>query len=124
MSSEHTWVIPSDLAAAGDVRRHVTGACTGMSPDTVDAARLLATELFSNAVRHGSGEVHLVVAREVGALRVEVHDEGLGQPELADPSSAAEGGMGLRLVDALANDWGVGTRGDGQPGKRVWFSIL
>ncbi len=124
MGSEHTWVIPPDLAATSDVRRHVASACTGLSPDTVEAARLMATELFSNAVRHGSGAVVLVVGREVGALHVEILDEGLDLPVLAEPSPAAEGGMGLRLVSELASDWGVGTRSDGQPGKRVWFSIL
>jgi two-component sensor histidine kinase len=124
LGSEQTWVIAPDMAATSDVRRHVTDACAGLSPDTVDAARLLATELFSNAVRHGAGDIVLVVGREVDALRVEIQDESLDLPVPAAPSPAAEGGMGLRLVSALASDWGVDTRSDGQPGKRVWFSIL
>jgi hypothetical protein len=30
----------------------------------------------------------------------------------------------MRLVAVLSDDWGVTPRGDGQPGKRVWFSLF
>jgi anti-sigma regulatory factor (Ser/Thr protein kinase) len=118
------WVLPSDVTAVVHARRYVVGVCEDMSTEKVDMARLLVTELVSNAVRHGSGTVVLAVAREGGGVRVEVYDESPDMPVLLEPqSSLMEHGAGLRLVAALASSWGVASR-DGHPGKRVWFALL
>lgn len=94
-----------------------------MSPIKVDVARLLVTELVSNAVRHGSGSVELVVARNGGGVRIEVHDESPDLPVIVELQPLMEGGAGMRLVATLSDSWGVSPRSDGQPGKRVWFSL-
>lgn len=117
------WVLPSDVTAAFHARLHVMNACGDLPTQTVDIARLLVTELVSNAVLHGSGTVLLAVAREAGGMRVDVYDENPDPPVVVNAESLMEHGAGLRLVAALASSWGVDSRGDARPGKRVWFSL-
>jgi anti-sigma regulatory factor (Ser/Thr protein kinase) len=117
------WVLPSDVTAAFHARLHLAGACADLPTETVDIARLLVTELVSNAVLHGSGTVLLAVARDGGGLRVDVYDESPDAPVVVDAESLMEHGAGLRLVVALASSWGVDTRSDARPGKRVWFTL-
>jgi anti-sigma regulatory factor (Ser/Thr protein kinase) len=86
--------------------------------DRADDVSLCVSELATNALVHGvpPGRGFLLRVRYDGAvLRVEVHDSGSGWPCLAE--GAGEGGRGLRIVDALADKWGVGHR---DPGKVVW----
>lgn len=123
-SSANLWVLPSDLTAARLAREHVVDSCRGMSTEKVDVARLLVSELVANAVLHGSGIVLLVVARDgEGGVRVYVDDENPDPPVVVEPRSLMEHGAGMRLVATLADNWGVVPRGDGQPGKRVWFAL-
>lgn len=118
------WVLPSDLTAARLARGHVVDACRGVPMAKVNVARLLVTELVANAVLHGSGTVHLVVARDGEGMRVDVYDESPDPPVVVEPRFLREHGAGMRLVVALADSWGVALRGDGQPGKRVWFALV
>jgi anti-sigma regulatory factor (Ser/Thr protein kinase) len=94
-----------------------------MATQKVEVARLLVSELVSNAVRHGSGSVVLVVTCDSGGVRVEVHDESPDLPFVVESGPLMEGGAGLRIVATLASSWGVDPRRDGQPGKRVWFAL-
>ncbi len=94
-----------------------------MHEETVYTARLLVTELVSNAVLHGRGTVVLTVAREPAGVRVEVHDESPRPPVVLHRSPMAEHGAGLRLVSAMAGSWGTEPLADGHPGKRVWFTL-
>lgn len=88
-----------------------------------DEARLVMSELVTNAVKHGTqqGEDVVRVTIEVaeGALRVEV-EQPTPTPPL-HPSREVEDalGFGLHIVDALADDWGTEA---GPPG-RVWFEF-
>jgi anti-sigma regulatory factor (Ser/Thr protein kinase) len=116
-------LLAPELAAARQVRRYVVSACEGLAEETTEVAQLLATELFSNAVRHGEGIVMLVVRRDDGVLRVEVADEGADEPVVVQSATLKEGGLGLRLVAAMAREWGVVRHADGKSGKRVWFTI-
>jgi len=54
-----------------------------------------------------------------GAVLVEVHDDG---PATDLVYRAVENGFGVRLVDELADSWGVrSSRGEG---KTMWFELL
>src|SRR5262245_9990053 len=87
----------------------------------LDIRRLLAgSERASNAVRHGSGPIEVVMCATTDRLRVTVTNRGGGNPSVhrPDPRDGAVGGWGLQLVDTLADDWGT----DHQHGRTsVWF---
>lgn len=114
----------------------------------LDDAVLLASELVTNAVVHAGTEIEVVCALEYGGAAVlpaqgaglRARQAGYHAPppdepptgvlvEVADrhPSRVARGvreqgreGRGLRLVQALAESWGVTFRRDG---KSVWFRL-
>lgn len=82
---------------------------------------LLASELVSNAVRHGAGDA-IALRFDVRAdhVRVEVGDEGGGFTANAEPPEPGRtGGWGLFIIEELASRWGVV---EGR-GSRVWFEI-
>ena len=91
----------------------------GWSPGSIDAARVCVSELVSNALLHGEGQPLVSVDARDGAVLVEVHDDG---PATDLVYSTVQQGFGVRLVDELADAWGVrSTRGEG---KTVWFELL
>ena len=92
-----------------------------MAPDRAEDATLLVSELVTNAVKYGPEEetISLIIGHGEGRTRFTVHDLGLGPlPEMRAENDPAPGGHGLRLVDALADRWGV-ERGS----TRVWFEL-
>ena len=92
-----------------------------LAPDRAEDATLLVSELVTNAVKYGPEEkpISLIVGHGEGRTRFTVHDLGLGPlPEMRAENDPAPGGHGLRLVDALADRWGV-ERGS----TRVWFEL-
>lgn len=109
--------------AAGHARRALEPLGSYVDPDTLDDARLLTSELVTNAVRHGppaaGAAVGLRVFVRTDAVRIEVVDVGGGfVPPM--PSGPEEvGGWGLVLVDRVAARWGVS---DGGP-TTVWFEL-
>lgn len=91
---------------------------------TMQALRLLVTELVSNSVRHaglrGDASIHVVVTPSPDRVRVEVTDPGPGfgrRPPAQHPPE--EAGWGLFLVDRVADRWGVSEDG----GTLVWFEL-
>ena len=96
----------------------------GCTIETIEAARLVTSELATNAIRHADGERYTVdVDIDHGVLRVEIVDDDPTLPVESEPEAApdAEGGRGLWLVAALAQRWGVRPTGAG--GKAVWFQM-
>lgn len=82
-------------------------------------------ELAGNAVRHGrvpDRRFLVRVTRGGGRLQVEVDDAAPTSPILTRAPDDAEDGRGLRIVDALADAWGVTPRACGI-GKTVWAVI-
>ncbi|WP_307130291.1 ATP-binding protein [Streptomyces aurantiacus] len=87
-------------------------------PDVTEAAELLVTELVTNALRHGRGDVRVRVYIATGRVRIEVRD---GSHEIPVPRNATpvdEDGRGLLLVTAIADDWGVSP-----DGTTTWCSL-
>jgi serine/threonine-protein kinase RsbW len=115
--------LPASRQAPSEARRHVSEVCAGWPASQLRVAQLLTTEIVTNAVVHGSGEVVLRVAGGDHVLRVEVSDDGPGLPGPVSPTSPRQrGGRGLRILAAMATVWGVEPRDDGA-GKTVWFEL-
>lgn len=79
-----------------------------------DVARLVTTELVTNALLHGGGgpgeEIEMVAERVPAGFRIAVTNHGGSgaEPQLSDKDPRkGEGGIGLRLVDTLSERWGV-----------------
>lgn len=78
---------------------------------------LIVSELVTNAVRHaGSTEkVRVRVKANDEKIRLEVVDDGPGFP----PATARGDGMGLTIIERLADDWGVEVDGN----CTVWVEL-
>lgn len=110
---------PSRLAPA-QARRAVHDFACAVSPACADTAELLASELVTNAVTHGRGQVRVLMEYDAAGLAITVCDDEPSLPVISDAPVAATGGRGMRLVDVLSTSWGV-TRE--RPGKAVWFRL-
>ncbi|HEX6711724.1 MAG TPA: ATP-binding protein [Thermoleophilaceae bacterium] len=108
-------------ASVADARSHVRYALESrLDPGTLSDIELVVSELVTNAVRHGPGAVITLrlVTDADGGISGEVVDQGDGVVAIRqhEIGTAAEGGMGLPIVDTLTDAWGV------YPGStHVWF---
>jgi anti-sigma regulatory factor (Ser/Thr protein kinase) len=88
-------------------------------PDLIETAQLLLTELATNALRHGQvRDIGVRVFFRNDLLVIEVDDGSPTRPELRHAALDDEGGRGLFLIEALAEDWGVS-----QDGTTTWCSL-
>jgi anti-sigma regulatory factor (Ser/Thr protein kinase) len=91
----------------------------------IDAAELIASELATNVVNHHVQDVEpamlVGMCRDGASLRIEVHDTDPAVPKQRFPDSGEESGRGLIVVEALADQWGVGRTADG---KFVWVELV
>jgi anti-sigma regulatory factor (Ser/Thr protein kinase) len=113
--------IPRDPRAPAVARRMVDELDGVIAPTAAEQARLLLSEVVTNAVRHGEGEQIRVMldAADDGELRCEVTDEGHGfVPKARDKPATDVGGWGLHLVETLAERWGVR-----EGSTHVWFEL-
>ena len=114
--------LSADPASARAARRFVRDAlASAESEDLEDTVTLLVSELVTNAVVHGGGEVEVLVRLLPGSVRVEVRDASAVAPipRVADDEDTS--GRGLALVETLARRWGVDPVAGG--GKAVWFEV-
>lgn len=111
--------------APAQARAWVAARAPHLPTDAADDALLIASELVTNAVRHGEPEIVLAVDVSGDSLRIEVSDGGDDLPAMPELQPAVERptGRGLLIVAATASDWGV-VRVDGRPGKTVWAQLL
>lgn len=71
-----------------------------LAADDIAPLGLITSELVTNALKYGAGNVTVVVRREAEIVVVAVSDEGAGFPSGFDPMAGR--GLGMRLVAALA----------------------
>jgi anti-sigma regulatory factor (Ser/Thr protein kinase) len=84
-----------------------------------DAAKLLTTEVATNAARHGKEPIELSIELEEEDLRVSVFDHGPGFDPESLPGPSETGG-GIPLLQSLSSEWGVDRKDDS---TEVWFRI-
>jgi anti-sigma regulatory factor (Ser/Thr protein kinase) len=116
-------VLGRDASAAERGRRHVAAVCQGFSEDFVLTAELLTSELVTNALEHGSGDINVLVSPISAGIRVDVADTSSLEPVRRAPALDDEGGRGMLIVDTLATAWGIEPLPQGG-GKTVWFLLL
>ena len=108
-------------------RRILDGLSDRFAPSLLDDARLLLTELVTNAIQHGRldgrDRISVTVHLEADCVLVEVADPGEGFPATGGRQPGTGSGWGLALVDRLADEWGV------EPllpegGTLAWFRLI
>jgi serine/threonine-protein kinase RsbW len=115
------------------VRLALTGLA-GLRPlgdETLGDLKLAVTEAASNSVRHayanGDGEVDVVYELQDDRLVIEVADNGQGfdhsSSHTAGRGELDEGGLGIAIIQALADEFELGARADGV-GSRLRFVKL
>jgi anti-sigma regulatory factor (Ser/Thr protein kinase) len=93
----------------------------------VDVARLLLSELVTNAILHARTAFSVQVSDSGTTLRIEVADAAAA-PDVGSPLANAasddgdESGRGLQIVQMLATRWGTSAN-DGA-GATVWFELV
>ena len=117
------WIetVSSDVGELPSLRRRAIAHLQdlGASGD-LDLIAVLLSELTANAARHAPGPRSISVTVARGVARVEVRDCSSDLPRVLDVDPTRVGGNGMRLVDGLAERWGVDREGQG---KVVWFEV-
>lgn len=112
--------LPRDSTAAAAARRLVrTRLARHLPVETMDDVLLVVSELATNAVLYGIGDIELRIAFDGRCVSGNVADAGSGfERAPRDRPHRRIGGYGLRLVERVARRWGVheGT-------AHVWFEI-
>jgi anti-sigma regulatory factor (Ser/Thr protein kinase) len=117
--------VPATAEASAITRDMLDGWLpAAVGDDAGDSVRLGASELATNAVRHGvlpaDSSVRLLVDVEEGNVHVAVEQtSSTGGARLVAPEDRGDGGFGLAIVDSVADRWGIEA---GPPG-RVWFDV-
>jgi anti-sigma regulatory factor (Ser/Thr protein kinase) len=109
--------LPRSPEAVSAARQLVNGHTASLGFERREDAASMVSELVTNAVVHGVGAISLRIDVEADAVRVEVADEG-NIRVAPSPEPGAHGGWGLRIVEQLADDWGVL-----EGSTRVWFRL-
>lgn len=114
------WRLPREPRSVGRARELARGRLLAWDlDDLVDTTELLVSELVTNALRYGEGEIRLRLLRD-RTLVCEVWDAGLVQPRRRRARDTDEGGRGLQLVGLLSAAWGSRRT---PRGKTVWFEL-
>jgi anti-sigma regulatory factor (Ser/Thr protein kinase) len=119
MYQEMNFTLPPSSAAAAAARERLAPLADDVPPRTYADLRLIVTELVTNGVKFGGGDpidVRVELDPDRG-IAGEVADGGDGRIAIRE-TAGPDGGWGLRIVDALADEWGV------QEGPtHVWFRL-
>ncbi|MFV6027538.1 SpoIIE family protein phosphatase [Streptomyces sp. NPDC056264] len=114
------WRLPREPRSVGPARELARTQLKAWDLEPlVDTVELLVSELVTNALRYGEGEIRLRLLRD-RTLVCEVWDAGLVQPRRRRAKDTDEGGRGLQLVGLLSSSWGSRRT---PRGKTVWFEL-
>ncbi|MFD7480671.1 SpoIIE family protein phosphatase [Streptomyces sp. NPDC059837] len=112
-----SWTLPGDRSAVRSARTLATRQLTEWGLEGLqDATNLIVSELVTNAILHGTGQIELRLIRHQ-LLTCEVSDTSPCTPRPLRARTTDENGRGLYLVTNLSRRWGC------RPipgGKVVW----
>jgi anti-sigma regulatory factor (Ser/Thr protein kinase) len=114
--------LPPSAGAPAAARQAIEFIASGVPTETLDDAKLLATELVSNSVQHAAmgrtETIGLLIRVSRSALRVEVSDS--SPTPVVVRALTESGGYGLAVVAQIATRWGT----ERQAGRTVtWFEL-
>lgn len=115
--------LTASVTVPGEVRALLRRLRGDLSATVYDNARLLASELATNAVRYGAAgaPIHVRAGLDDDCLRIQIrNDNGVNRPVVAAGNREHGGGWGLRLVDAIAQRWGSS---ESEGHTFVWFEL-
>jgi anti-sigma regulatory factor (Ser/Thr protein kinase) len=114
--------IDAEADGPARARRIVARELAGLvSAPILENLKLLVSELVTNGIVHGAGTSKDTVMLDLRAndgVRCAVTDHGAGFVP-CDPATEHHG-MGLKIVDKLADRWGIVRS---QQSTRVWFEL-
>ncbi|MEU5902519.1 SpoIIE family protein phosphatase [Streptomyces venezuelae] len=114
------WTLPRDLKSVGRARELACDQLRDWDLERLcDTAELLVSELVTNALRYGDGDIRLRLLLD-RTLVCEVWDASFVQPRRRRARDTDEGGRGLQLVGLLSAAWGSRRT---PRGKTVWFEL-
>ncbi|WP_415951173.1 SpoIIE family protein phosphatase [Streptomyces sp. KLOTTS4A1] len=114
------WTLPREARSVGRARELARAQLAAWDLEAlIDTTELLVSELVTNALRYGEGEIRLRLLLD-RSLVCEVWDAGLVQPRRRRARDTDEGGRGLQLVGLLSASWGARRT---PRGKTVWFEL-
>lgn len=124
---QETFELPAQAVSVSDARNRAFERLLqwGFAPEVCRTARLVVSELFTNAVLHtDSDRIGCLLYVADGQIRIEVRDQGsyASTPVLRFPRADEERGRGLQLIETLTQAWGVESAGLGL-GHIVWAVI-
>ncbi|USQ84298.1 SpoIIE family protein phosphatase [Streptomyces phaeoluteigriseus] len=115
------WTFPLAPAQVGRARAVVREQLHGWGlAKLAGPAELMVSEVVTNAVRHSHGRPVTLRLVRGDALLCEVDDDDHEMPTLLSAGPDDEVGRGLRVVSALAREWGTSRTA---AGKSVWFEL-
>lgn len=113
--------LPAAARSPSRARTFVAGLLADWGMDDDGDVLLALSELVTNALLHArTGMTVRVVAEEEDVVRIEVSDGSTATPRGRRFTIESGTGRGLRLLDSLAEEWGVSTE---ECGKTVWARV-
>jgi anti-sigma regulatory factor (Ser/Thr protein kinase) len=115
-------LVPEDVSVPAARHIAVELLKAWQAPHDHDDVALLVTELVTNVVDHvgGDGVLTLELALAGDSLRIAVVDGSAVRPVVRELDSADPRGRGLRMIQDIADRWGIE---DHHGGKRVWLAL-
>ncbi len=120
-------MLPFAASSVSVARRRLVSdlIAAGIYDSAVCDATLVLSELLSNALRHAGplpgAKIRVAWHLDGGHVQISVSDGGgPTRPELGEPTQAATGGRGLRIVEKLSAGWGTS---EDDEGTTVWAQI-
>ena len=120
-------LLPFAASSVGVARRRLVSdlIAANLCDSAVCDVALVISELLSNALRHAvplpGSKIRVAWRINADSVQVSVRDGGgPTRPELGEPTQAATGGRGLRIVQKLSSSWGTTT---GDEGTTVWAHV-
>jgi len=122
---EHVLHLPANAAAAGMARRELA-ATPGIAGDVAYKALLMTSELIAVYLADIEPDAAATLRLSIRVMPARVRIEVGGRPPHVSPDALLHssetpslGGMGLQIVERMADGWGI----EGAQDSMMWFEL-